>query len=40
MEKYFSNSSIPFAICKMDKKYDSYEELRIEIEKKRKGKNV
>lgn len=40
MEKYFSNSSIPFAISKMNKKYDSYEELRINIEKKRKGKNV
>lgn len=39
MKKYFANSKIPFAICKMKKKYNSYEQLNLAMEK-RKGKNV
>lgn len=40
MKRYFGNSHIPFAIDKMKKKYNCYDELRIAIEKKREGKNV
>ena len=40
MKKYFANSKIPFAIGKMKKRYNSYDELRVVIEKKREEKNV